>query len=68
MHTSLKKKVILGRKVFKMQRYSSVTLNVIQKNPISAEILKISSTKIQILPKIFSPEWFGPKQTEAICF
>ena len=51
-----------------MQRNSSVTLHVSPKNPISAEKLKITSTKIQILPHNFFPEWFGPKQIEAIRF
>ena len=51
-----------------MQRYSSVTLHVSPKKTISAEKLKITSTKIQILPRKFSPEWFGPKQIEAIRF
>ena len=51
-----------------MQRYSSVTLHVSPKNLISAEKLKITSAKIQILPHIFFPEWFGPKQIEAIRF
>ena len=47
-----------------MQRYSSVTLHVSSKIPISAEKLK----KIQILPRNFFPAWFGPKQIEAIRF
>ena len=51
-----------------MERYSSVTLHVSPKYPISAEKLKITFSKIQILPQIFFPEWFGPKQIEAICF
>ena len=51
-----------------MQRYSSVTLHVSPKNPISAEKLKITFSKIQIVPQIFFPEWFGPKQIEAIRF
>ena len=51
-----------------MQRYSSVTLHVSPKNPISAEKLKITFSKIQILPPNFFPEWFGPKQVEAIRF
>ena len=34
-----------------MERYSSVTLHVSPKNPISAEKLKITFTKIQILPQ-----------------
>ena len=51
-----------------MQRYSSVTLHVSPKNPISAEKLKITFSKIQILPQNFFPEWFGPKQIEAIRF
>jgi hypothetical protein len=51
-----------------MQRYSSVTLHVSPKNPISAEKLKITFAKIQILPQKIFPEWFGPKQIEAIRF
>ena len=51
-----------------MQRYSSVTLHVSPKNPISAEKFKITFAKIQILPRNFFPEWFGPKQIEAIRF
>ena len=51
-----------------MQRYSSVTLHVSPKNPISAEKLKITFSKIKILPQNFFPEWFGPKQIEAIRF
>ena len=51
-----------------MQRFSSVTLHVSLKNPIWAEKLKITFAKIQILPKIFFPKWFGPKQIEAIHF
>ena len=47
--THLLKPVILGRKVLKMQRYSSVTLHVSPKNSISAENLKITFAKIQIL-------------------
>ena len=48
-----------------MQRYSSVTLHVSPKNPISAEKLKITFSKIKILPQIFFHEWFGPKKIEA---
>ena len=51
-----------------MQRYSSVTLHVSPKNPISAEKLKITFSKIQFLAINFFPEWFGPKQIEAIRF
>ena len=51
-----------------MQHYSSVTLHVSPKNRISEEKLKITSTKIQILPRNFFPEWFGPKTIEAIHF
>ena len=51
-----------------MQRYSSVTLQVSLKNPISAEKKKITFSKIQILDRNFIPEWFGPKQIEAIHF
>ena len=46
MHMSFKK-IIFDRKVFKLQRYSSVTLHVSPKNPISVEKLKITSTKIK---------------------
>ena len=60
--------VILDRKVLKMQRYSSVTLNISPKNPISAGKKKITFSKIQILAQNFFPEWFGPKQIEAIRF
>ena len=51
-----------------MQRYSSVTLHVSPKNPISAEKLKITFSKIQIFPRNFFLEWFGPKQIAAIRF
>jgi hypothetical protein len=51
-----------------MQHYSSVTLHVSPKNPISAGKLKITFAKIKILPRNFFPEWFGPKQIEAIRF
>ena len=51
-----------------MQRYSSVTLHVSPKNPISAEKLKSTFAKIQIFAPNFFPEWFGPKQIEAIRF
>ena len=51
-----------------MKRYSSVTLHVSPKNQISAEKLKITFSKIQILPYNFFPEWFGQKQIEAIRF
>ena len=51
-----------------MKRYSSVTLHVSPKNPISAEKLKITFSKIQILPQNLFPEWFGTKQIEAIRF
>ena len=51
-----------------MERYSSVTLHVSPKNPISAEKLKSTFAKIQILARNFFPEWFGPKQIEAIRF
>ena len=58
----------MNPKVLKMQRYSSVTLHVSPKNPISAEKLKITFAKIQISPQIFFPEWLGPKQIEALRF
>ena len=51
-----------------MQRYNSVTLHVSPKNRMSAEKLKKTFSKIQILPHNFFPEWFGPKQIEAIHF
>ena len=51
-----------------MQRYSSVTLHVSPKNLISAEKLKITFAKLQILPQIFFPKWLGPNQIEAISF
>ena len=51
-----------------MLRCNSVTLHVSPKNPFSAEKLKITFAKIQILPQNFFPEWFGPKQIEAIRF
>ena len=50
------KKIILDRKVLKMQRYSSITLYISPKNPISTEKLIITFSKIQILPPIFFPE------------
>ena len=64
----VKKKVNFYRKVFKMQRYSSVTLHVSPKNPISAKKLKITFTKVQILPPIFFPEWFGPNKLKLHVF
>ena len=51
-----------------MTRYSSVTLHVSLKNPISAEKLKITFAKIQIMPQNLFPAWFGQKQIEAIPF
>ena len=51
-----------------MQRYNSVTLHVSPKNQISAEKLKITFSKIQILPPNFFSEWFGPKQIKALRF
>ena len=45
--------VLVDRKVLKMQRYSSVTLHVSPKNPISAEKLKITFFKSQFCPEIF---------------
>ena len=49
------KQVMLDPKVLKMQCYSIVTLHVSPKNPISAEKLKKTFAKIQILPQfIFS--------------
>ena len=54
--------------VLKMQRYRSVTLHVSPRNPISAEKLKITFSKIQIFPRNFFSEWFDPIQIEAIRF
>ena len=51
-----------------MKRYSSVTLQVSPKNPISEEKLKITSPKIKISPQKKFPEWFGHKEIERICF
>ena len=62
------KQVILDRKVLKMQRYSSTTLHVSQKKQISAEKKKITFSKLQIFAQHFFPEWFCPKQIEAIRF
>ena len=66
--THLLKTSNFGPQGLQMQRYSSVTLHVSPKIPISAEKLKITFSKIQILPQNFFPEWFGPKQMEAIRF
>ena len=41
---------------------------LVQKKKTSAEKLKITLSKIQILPQIFFPEWFCPKKIEAILF
>ena len=57
----LKKQVIFYCKVLKMQRYSSGTLHVSPKNPISAEKLKITFSKIKNFPQKFFPQWFDPK-------
>ena len=59
---------MLDRKVLKMERYSSVTLLVSPKNPISAEKLKIMFFKNPNFSPFFFPEWFGPTQIEAIRF
>ena len=48
-----------------MKRYSSVTLHVSRKNPISRKKLKIPFTKIQISIQTKFPERFGQKQIEA---
>ena len=56
--------IIFNSKVFKLQRDSSVTLNTGQKSPISAKKLKITSTKIQILPWNFFPWVIWSKQNE----
>ena len=58
----------MNRKVLKIERYSSVTLHVRPKNPISREKLKIISTKIQFSPQKFFTEWFCHKPIEPICF
>ena len=62
------KLIIFNIKVFKLQRESSVTLNVNLKTPISAWKFKITSKKIQVLPYKFFPEWFGQKEIESIRF
>ena len=62
------KQVFIDRKIFKMQRYSSITLHVSHKTPISEGSKKITSTKIQILPQNKFPEWFGTETTEPIRF
>ena len=41
---------------------------LVRKTQFQRRQLKITSTKIQILPQHFFPEWFGPKQIEAIRF
>ena len=51
-----------------MQRYNSVTLHVSPKKPILAEKLIRTLAKIQIWPRNFFPEWFGPKKIEALRF
>ena len=51
-----------------MKHYSSVTLHVSPKKPISSEKLKIVSTKIQISIKKKIPERFDQKIIEAIHF
>ena len=51
MHTYFKKPAVVDRKDFKMQRYSSITLHVSTKTPISEGSKKIISTKIQIQPQ-----------------
>ena len=54
--------------IVKLQRDSSVTLHVSPKTPISDGSKKITSTKIQILPCNFFPDWFGHKTIEPIRF
>ena len=66
--THIIKKVNINFKVFKMQLYCSVTLQVSPKTPISEESKKKTSAKIQILPQKKISEWFGHKTTEPICF
>ena len=56
--------IISYSKVFKLQRDSSVILNISPKTPISAEKLKITSAKINIWPLNCFPEWFGLKEIE----
>ena len=41
---------------------------LVQKKKNSEEKLKITPAQIQILPHIFFPEWFGPKEIERIRF
>ena len=55
-------------KVFKLQRYSSVTLPQYRRTPKAAEKLIITSTKIEILPQKIFTEWFGKKEMETIRF
>ena len=51
--THFLKQVVLDCKGLKMQRYSSVTLHVSLKNPISAKKLKITFQKSKFCPEIF---------------
>ena len=51
-----------------MQRYSSVTLHLSKKkNNFSGEIENNFFENPNFAPNFF-PQWFGPKQIEAICF
>ena len=58
MYSYLKSKidVIFERKFFKLQRYSSATLHLNPKNPVSEESKKITSTQFQFFPHNFFPE------------
>ena len=61
------KQVIRDSKMFQLQRYSSGTLHVSPKTPISEGSKKVTSTKIQISLFIKS-EWFDHKTIEPISF
>ena len=54
--------ISFNSKVLKSQPDSSITLHVSLKTPISADKLKITSTKIQMLSQQNFPEWFGQKK------
>ena len=66
--THLFKQILFDSKFFKLQRYSSVTLSLSPKIPISEGLRKITSTKIQILPRKNFPDSFGHKTIEPIWF
>ena len=51
-----------------MAAFSSVTLHVSLKNPISVKKLKIISPKLEIVPQNFFPERFYHKTIEYISF